>query len=211
MPLLQKYTSPRWGIWKIEEDWEQLLALFESPALYRPFLDKCRSERRKAEWLAVRLLLRELTGRETAIAYHDNGSPYLPDSEYNISISHTKGHAAVILDCEHSVGIDIEYRSERIQKIKSRFLHESECDRLHNASTEALLICWSAKETAFKMTGQRTADFRKDIRVLSFELSEATGCVDVKEMLTAESTIYMIKYAITPAYVLTYGISPSEK
>jgi phosphopantetheinyl transferase len=208
MPLLQKHTSPRWGIWKIEEGWEQLLAQFECPALYRPFLDKCLSDSRKAEWLAVRLLLRELTGREMTVAYRDNGSPYLPESDCNISISHTRGHAAVILDCAHVVGIDIEYRSERVQRIKSRFLHESERDGLRNASTEALLICWSAKETAFKMTGRRTADFRKDIRVLPpFELSEPSGCVDVKETLTAASAVYGIKYAVTPAYVVTYGIS----
>ncbi|MDR0756614.1 MAG: 4'-phosphopantetheinyl transferase superfamily protein [Tannerella sp.] len=211
MPLLQKHTSPRWGIWRIEEGWEQLLAQSDCPALYRPFLDKCRSDSRKAEWLAVRLLLRELTGRETAIAYHDNGSPYLPESDCNISISHTRGYAAVILDCTHVAGIDIEYRSERVQRIKSRFLHESESDRLNNASTDALLICWSAKETAFKMTGRRTADFRKDIRVLPFELSEASGCVDVKETLTEASTVYRIKYAVTPAYVVTYGIFRAGK
>ncbi|MDR2119714.1 MAG: 4'-phosphopantetheinyl transferase superfamily protein [Tannerella sp.] len=211
MPLLQKYSSPHWGVWKIEECWEQLLTLFESPALYRPFLDKCRSEIRKAEWLAVRLLLRELTSKEASVAYHDNGAPYLLESEYNISISHTKGYAAVILDCVHSVGIDIEYRSERVQRIKSRFLNEDEYDRLNSASTEVLLICWSAKETTFKMTRQRAADFRKDIRILSFELSETTGYIDVKETFTSEAATYRIVYTVTPEYIVTYGISHAGK
>ncbi|MDR1408602.1 MAG: 4'-phosphopantetheinyl transferase superfamily protein [Tannerella sp.] len=211
MPLLQKHASPLWGIWKIETRWEQLLAQSECPDLYRPFLDQCRSESRKAEWLAVRLLLRELTGRETEIAHRDNGAPYLPDSEYNISISHTKGYAAVILDRAHPVGIDIEYRSERVRRIKSRFLDESECARLAGASTEALLICWSAKETSFKMTGQCTADFRKDLRILSFECFADVGKIDVKEMLTAEIATYEITYAVTPAYVVTYGIACAGK
>jgi 4'-phosphopantetheinyl transferase EntD len=207
MPLLQKYTSPLWGIWKIEEQWEQLLALSECPALYHSFLDKCKSASRKAEWLAVRLLLRELAGSEITIAYHNNGSPYLPDSEYNISISHTKGYAAVILGRDHPVGIDIEHRSERVQRIRSRFLNEVECDWLNDASTETLLICWSAKETAFKMAKQRTADFRRDIYIHPFELSSAkTGYLTVQETLTVESAIYRLKYAATPAYVVTYGI-----
>ena len=98
----------------------------ERPEAYLPILNRYKSEGRKSEWLSVRVLLKELTGSEPDILYHDNGAPYLPESSLHISISHTKGFAAVLLSPNKPVGIDIEYRSERIHRIKSRFLSETE-------------------------------------------------------------------------------------
>jgi phosphopantetheinyl transferase len=204
MPLLQTYVSPRWGIWKIEEPWETLFSLLEQPDEYLPFLNRCKSESRKAEWLAVRLLLKELTGSATAIAYHPSGSPCLPGSPLHISISHTKGFAAVLLSPANPVGIDIEYRSERIRKLTSRFLNESERALSgDHPSTVDLLICWSAKETVFKMTGLKAADWLKDIHIKAFERAQDSGCLTVQELLTPQSATFRIHYDVTPDFVLT--------
>jgi phosphopantetheinyl transferase len=204
MPVLQKSAAPLWGIWKIEESWEELLALSERPDAYLPFLNGSKSDSRKAEWLAVRMLLRELTGSETEIAYRTSGAPYLPDAPYHIAISHTKGYAAVLLHPNHPAGIDIEYRSERVQKLKSRFLTEPELRLLgENPGTAELLICWSAKETAFKMTGQRIADWQKDLHILACHFSPNAGFLTVRETLTPPSVTYQIHYEVTPDFVLT--------
>ncbi|MDR3261328.1 MAG: 4'-phosphopantetheinyl transferase superfamily protein [Tannerella sp.] len=204
MPILQKSTSPLWGIWKIEEHWADLLARSEQPENYLPFLGNSKSDGRKAEWLAVRLLLKELTGIETGIAYHANGYPFLPDMPFHISISHTKGYAAVLLHADHPAGIDIEYRSERIQRLKSRFLDESEQRLLgENPGTTELLICWSAKETAFKMTKQKTADWQKDFHILACDFASDTGFLTVQETLTPQSASYQIRYDVATEFVIT--------
>jgi phosphopantetheinyl transferase len=204
MSLLQKYTSPLWGIWKIEERWEELLALSAHPDRYLSTLNKYQSTGRKAEWLAVRLLLKELTGRETDIAYHPNGSPCLPDLPCRIAISHTKGYAAVLLHADRPVGIDIEYRSERIHRVKSYFLNEAEQKLLGNeATTTELLICWSAKETMFKMTGQKTVNWVNDIHILSGDFTMDSGFVTVREILTAQAATSRIRYHVQPDFVLT--------
>jgi phosphopantetheinyl transferase len=206
MPLLQKHVSPLWGIWKIEESWQELLCQFEQPQTYLPFLDQRKSESRKAEWLAVRLLLKELTGTETAVSYRDNGAPYLPDSSFYISISHTKGYAAVLLSHDKPVGIDIEYYSERVHRINSRFLNENEIKLLgENPTTNELLVCWSAKETVFKLTEQKTADLQKDIQIIDFKPSESknNGFLTVIENLTPQSSVFQINYLITPDFVVT--------
>jgi phosphopantetheinyl transferase len=204
MPVLQKYQSPLWGIWKIEESWEELLCLTGRSDEYLPHLQRSKSDSRKSEWLAVRLLLKEL-GVNATIAYHDNGVPYLPDLEYYISISHTKGYAAILLGSDKPVGIDIEYRSERIHKIKTRFLNEKELSLLgENPETIALLICWSAKETAFKMMEQKVADLQNDIHILTFEpLSPSSGYLTVQETLTPQAAVYRIKYSVTQDFVVT--------
>jgi len=204
--LLQKHQSPLWGIWKIEESWEEMLCQLEQQPVYLPFLNQRKSEGRKTEWLAVRLLLKELTGTETTILYNDNGSPYLPDSSLHISISHTKGFAAVLLSLDKSVGIDIEYCSERVHRIKSRFLSQDEFKLLgENPKTNELLVCWSAKETAFKMMEQKTADMQNDIHIVDFKPSQDSNCgtITVRESLTPQSSIFLINYMITPAYVVT--------
>ena len=54
-----------------------------------------KNESRRAEWLAVRLLVKELFGSECEVAYHPTGRPYLKHGTAHISISHTKGFAAV--------------------------------------------------------------------------------------------------------------------
>ena len=205
MSLLQKHQSPLWGIWKIEENWEELLRRLERVDTYLPFLNRYKSETRKSEWLAVRVLLKELTGNEMIISYRENGAPYLPDAPLHISISHTKGFAAVLLSTDKPVGIDIEYRSERIHRIKSRFLNDDEFELLGaHPATNALLVCWSAKETVFKMLEQKAVDMQNDIQLIAFKpLSQDSGMIIVKENMTPQSSVFQIAYTITPDFVVT--------
>ena len=204
--LLQKYHSPLWGIWKIEERWEEMLRQLEQQHTYLPFLNQRKSDSRKTEWLAVRLLIKELTGIEMAVSYHDNGSPYLPYSSLHISISHTKGFAAVLLSPDKPVGIDIEYHSERVHRIKSRFLSEDEFKLLgENPKTNELLVCWSAKETAFKMMEQKAVDMQNGIHIIDFSPSQDSnkGTITIKENMTPQSSVFHINYLITPDFVVT--------
>ena len=205
MPLLQKHQSPLWGIWKIEENWESLLCNLERPEACFPLLNRYKSEGRKSEWLAVRVLLKALTGSELAISYRDNGAPFLPDSSLHISISHTKGFAAVLISPKKPAGIDIEYRSERIHRIKSRFLCEDEFKLLGlNPATDDLIVCWCAKETAFKMIEQKTADMQNDIQIIEFKNSfKNNEIIIVKEKITPQSSVFQIEYTITPDFIVT--------
>ena len=204
MSLLQKHQSPLWGIWKIEENWEELLSRMQHPESYLSVLNRYKSDVRKAEWLSVRVLLKELTGSEMAISYLAGGAPYLKDSSLHISISHTKGYSAVLLSPEKPVGIDIEYRSERIHRIKSRFLSNAEWELLgDHPDTNDLLVCWSAKETVFKMLEQQTADLQNDIQIVEFQPLKVSGIIVMQERLTPQLSVFQIQYSITPHFVVT--------
>jgi len=205
MPLLYKKKSPALGVWKIDESPEQLLDLSGNKAEYLLETQKFNAPARKAEWLAVRLLLREMLGFETPIAYRANGAPYLPESDYNISISHTKTYAAIILSRNYVPGIDIERRAERINRVRTRFLSKFELEWLENSNTDALLVAWSAKETVFKMTEKSASDFRRDIFVHPCGLDAKMGYVLVKELLTEQESLVRVKYILDEDYVLTYG------
>lgn len=203
MPLLLKHTGPLWGIWKIEESSDTLLSLLQNGEVCLSQLELIRTEQRRREWLASRVLLQELTGGPARIAYRPDGAPFLPDLPLHISISHTKGYAAVLLQERPAAGIDIEYRSGRVSKIRSRFMNPEEeagIDKEHE--TEHLLLHWCAKETLFKMIGREEVDFLRHLHVRPFPYAEE-GSFTVYETRSGQGVVYQLKYLVTPDFVLT--------
>ena len=181
MPVLFKYTEPLLGVWKIEESSEELLSMLEQTSEYLPFLQQIKTEKRRQEWLASRVLLKELAGEELLIAYHDDGAPYLLDSSLSLSISHTNGYAAVLLQEQGAVGIDIEYRSDRVLKIRSRFMSPEE-----NASVGP--------------------DYETEhLHVEPFTYT-CSGELWAFETRTPERKSYVLSYKVFPEFVLVYSI-----
>lgn len=206
MPLLFKHTEPLLGVWKIEESPEELLSMLEKPSVYLPFLQQIKTEKRRQEWLASRVLLKELAGQELAIAYHDDGAPYLPGSLFSLSISHTNGYAAVLLQDKEAPGIDIEYHSNRVLKIRSRFMSAQEdASVCPDHEVEHLLVYWCAKEALFKMIRQQDVDFIKHLHVEPFFYT-GSGDIRVYESRTPQQQSYLLRYKVLPAFVLVYSI-----
>lgn len=206
MPLLLKETTPLRGVWKVDETSEQLLSLLETDSIYRCLPEEIHAEKRKQEWLAVRLLLKELIGREVAIAYHPSGAPYLPDQPWHISISHTKGYVTVLLQEVPAAGIDIEYRGDRVLKIRSRILSEVEeqnVDAAHEA--DHILLHWCIKEALFKMIGQEDVDFREHLYIEPFPYAD-NGVVRARETRTAEGGDYSLAYQVFPDFILVWSM-----
>ena len=118
MPLLSvRNLAPdvRLGIWKIEETVENFLS--SSPqliAVYRQEIAAYKSHTRQLEELAVYSLLWKMAGSPLTITHNAVGKPFV--NGWHISISHTKGYAAVIISPTVEVAIDIEYRSNRAKE-----------------------------------------------------------------------------------------------
>lgn len=206
MALLKRHSSLLLGIWKIEETEAELLNLLDPHKAYQLFLNKHKVETRKKEWLATRVLLKELLGEELMIAYHSDGAPYLPDRpDMSISVSHTKGYVAVYCKEGAPVGIDIEYWANRILKIKHKFLSEEELEMVDQENeTGYLLICWCAKETLFKLIRQDEVDFRGHLHINPFAYSPE-GEVEVWESRTPRRESFILNYLVTPDIVLTFN------
>lgn len=203
MALLYKQLSPLHGVWKMEESSDELLVMLEHKADYSSFLERVSAEKRRQERFASRVLLKELLGEEVRVDYHSTGAPFLACVPLYISISHTKDYVAVILD-KRPTGIDIEYRSDRILKIRSRFMNPEEeagIDLEHEV--EHLLIHWCAKETLFKIIGQEGVDFQKHLHVNPFPYL-SSGTFKGRETRTEACREYELAYQVTPDYVLTW-------
>lgn len=205
MPLLFKHTEPLLGVWKIDETSDELLAMLEQQSDYLPFLQQLKTEKRRQEWLASRVLLKEMAGEEWRVAYQADGAPYLPDSSFSLSISHTNGYAAVLLQERGNAGIDVEYRSNRVLKIRSRFMSaEEDASLCPDHVTEHLLIHWCAKEALFKMIRQQEVDFIGHLHIEPFAYA-SSGQFRVYETRTPEKNSFVLKYEVHPAFVLVYS------
>lgn len=208
MPLFLTQTAPLVGVWKIEESEDELLALLDAPDTYRPLLARWQSPARRQEWLACRVLLKTLAGRELRVAYRDSGAPYLPGEPWQVSFSHTRGYAAVLLQTAPAAGIDIEYRSQRVYKIRRRFLSPEEefpsPGQPSRAETDHLLISWCAKETLFKMLDEKEVDFIRHLHLLPFPLGRE-GYLDAYETRTPRRAFFRLAYRVFPDFILTWS------
>lgn len=202
----QKENGVRWGIWKMDESPDELLALLPNRTVYEEEMQRFAAVHRRLEWLSVRVLLYQLLGEAKTICYQPSGKPYLADRSFFISISHTKGYVAVILSAEREVGIDIEQYGQRIHKVAHKFMREDEQANLYNdESTWALLLHWSAKEVMFKCMDTAEVDFREHLRIQPFRVKEQ-GIFCADEYRTERQRHFLIHYQIHPDFVLTWQI-----
>lgn len=179
MPILEVKnisTSKKLGVWKISETIDELKNL-ASQLPYTIELPVTKIENKQKQWLAVRLLLNELLPN-AQISYNELGKPML-SNDWNISISHTNDFAAVIINMDEECGIDIESISNKVAKIKHKFLSSKDLAQLQ--TDEELTIYWSAKETLYKYYGKKEVLFIENLFIDNFKISSPnfTGKIDL--------------------------------
>lgn len=85
-----------------------------------------RSPKRLAERLTIEAMICAVFGENTTLYHTADGKPYCDGTNQNISISHSKTHAALLV-CNHPhCGVDIEQISPRILNLASRFVTDEE-------------------------------------------------------------------------------------
>ena len=206
--LQHKTDDIQWAVWKMEESLDALLALL--PDARRIFcgqeLNRFVSERRKMEWLSVRVLLYSMLREDKEIGYSSEGKPYLADRSFFISISHTKGYVAVMLGSRTAVGIDIEQYGQRVHRVSDRYVRSDEqAETYQGDTTWSLLLHWSAKEAVFKRMEDADADLRK-LRLTHF-IPQEEGTFQVQEFVTELHELYTVGYRIHPDFVLTWTLN----
>ncbi len=180
------------GLWRMDEEPEELLAHF--PILRQQDCPYKHSARQK-EFYSVRTLLLAMTGDpELLIDHEESGRPVVQG--WQVSISHTRGYAALMLSRDQRVGVDIEYRSDRVAKIASHYIRPDETAE----SAEQMLVLWCAKETLYKLHSEDRLDY--------FEMRAASAPVGDELLLEnmkrgQQVTIHVVP---TPEYVLTWAV-----
>jgi len=198
MPLIeirQLSEHVRLGLWRIEE--AQAPATIGVPSGVSA-VPTCTPRQR--ERLAVQQLLAAMTCDPTLTIDHESsGRPILKEQSSevkgHISVSHTRGYAALLLSTAGPVGIDIEYRSDRVERIASRFIRPDEPAQ----TTDEKLLLWSAKEAVYKLFSEDNLLFF-DMRALSI----GHRCLQVENM--KRGLVVDVFYEFSENFVLTYAI-----
>ena len=133
------------------------------------------------------------------ILHEQSGKPYLEGFPDEISISHTKGCAVVVISRERVVAVDVECLDGRVTNVAGKMLRADE-----NADTlTELLLHWCAKETLYKLYSEEHLAL-KDMRVLSIGGDDARGIIKTENVQRGEtSDVY---YRIFDGKVLTYAV-----
>ncbi|MBN2663947.1 MAG: 4'-phosphopantetheinyl transferase superfamily protein [Bacteroidales bacterium] len=170
MPVIKKiyYNDAKIGLWKLSEEVDELenLILNDLSAQEKSKYNSFKSNQRKKEWLATRILLKEIKKSQfhTIILYNEACKPYT--NHENISISHTRNYVAVIISQKHKVSIDIEKISNKPIKIIDKFLSENEKQNFDYKNSEIATLLWSVKETVYKFYGKKNLPFIDQINIL---------------------------------------------
>ena len=175
------------GIWKIEEREDFFLqSVVPQRNVSHPH--------KKLQHLAGRYLLKYLFPDFplSLILIADTKKPYLENEVYHFSISHCGDYAAVIVSKIKRVGIDIEIATEKVERIKHKFLSTAEIKMINSNSPfiHQLTLLWSCKETVFKWYGLGEVDFKDHIVIKSINSLEGNGYETIISF-EKETTLYL--------------------
>lgn len=197
--LFEENDNYRYGIWKMDED-EGKLRKILGDEIATPYTHPAKC----LEYLSVRTLAKLMDIDPLAIDHLPSGKPFLKNGTTQISISHTKGYAAILLSEQPHIGTDIEYRSDRILKVRSKFMHPDEEKNIAGQPTEestSLLLHWSAKESLYKAMAEEGVDFIKELRIINFKYRETKGNFRAKTLRSGID--FQIDYRVEKDFVFT--------
>lgn len=189
------------AIWEINESLDCLEEKTALDLLQSPTYKKLKTEKRKKEWLATRLLLAFVFKTEpVTIFYNEDRKPFLSNNK-SISISHSGNYVVIMLHRTKSVGIDIQVFKKNIFKGSSLFMTTDELSEVGEKNQLSKLhVYWCAKEALFKYAGEYNLNLFSDFYIHPFNLNENNVLGEV--ISTAEKI--NLKSIITENYYLVF-------
>lgn len=208
MPLYKTITS-RAGttvyVWNITESeaWLRTGLTLKDSSVNRLFTMS--SELHRRGFLSIRHLLRAAGYTDQNLYYDELGKPHLDDDSY-VSITHSYEFTAIIISKE-PVGIDIEKQREKIMRIAPKFIGFEE-DFLESVKTpvKELTVIWGAKESMYKLYGQKGLGFKAHCMVAPFEMSN--GSTVSRIVYENDNLKFDVFFEEIPDFMLVY-ILPS--
>lgn len=199
------YPGVSLGLWQMNETVDELMERYPCVRCYQKNIEQYKSDSRKLEFLTVRVLLHEMLlmagyseeriQKMGVIHHNESGKPLFKG--YHLSISHTKGYAALILSKTKEVAVDIEYYSDRVKRIAAKFLRKDE----NAADLDSLLVHWCGKETVYKLFSEDNLQYAQ-MRVKPFDTMSDWSC-EIENLKSHKRL--NVDFELTMEFVLTYA------
>lgn len=207
--FIENLPEGKIGFWEISETTEQLMAKLQPKNTELEGYQQFRNELRKKEWLAARLLLKEMTGEGSFITYDPDGKPLLHGSVGHISITHSSNCVAIYYHKQHLPGIDIELITRNVERAARKFLSAEELrDCAHEGilSNKDLMLRWCAKEAVFKMVPYSNIDFASQIRCEASPLISENGELCATFLNNETGQKIRLQYRLIGEMLMVWGI-----
>lgn len=194
MPLQKIIVSSRSQlyIWFITESVDELLSAFDGQTSGEYL--RWRSPVHQKQFLAKSLLLKYLH-LDKKLEYLPSGKPVLSNQDY-ISVSHSGKRVAVAVSSQE-IGLDMEAAHPKLLKIAPKFVHPSEKKIFNTQKIEDLQYLWTAKESIYKLAGQKGLRFQQDIILQDFDPAKNTA----RALLGQQQEIILFFNKIRPDYL----------
>lgn len=189
-----------WALWEINEPVAELLVQSTLSSQDDEAFRAIRHPKKSEELLAGRLAANALAvylGIPYSGLYKDEcNKPYLINSSFHISITHSHPYAAAVIHKYKPTGIDIEKPQPKLLKIAHKFLNPAELD---DARSDIAKLCvyWCAKETLYKIYGRQKLLFRENLFVEPFVIDDSgyLKCAIVTDEGNEAIQIYYEKFS----------------
>jgi len=160
MPIIKvkKTKEYIYGLWEIEETLNELLEKLNPNKIEKTQIDKISHLQRKKQSISSKLILNELLQKKIIILY-SNQAPYCKEHS-NISITHSGKYSAALISTK-KIGIDLQKEEEKIENIKTKFLHKKENNIKY--SLKELHYIWTSKEAIYKVIKGERCSFKENI------------------------------------------------
>jgi phosphopantetheinyl transferase len=190
MPIIiqKRYSNQsHLAVWHITESHDELQAMLPSEILTDAELASIHHPQKQVEFFCSRLTIKYLTDKlgikYVGIKKDEYGKPYLVDSDWQFSLTHTLEYIAVVMHETKALGIDLEQPSQKLLRIAHKFLSETE---RHDADSDLDKLCiyWSAKEALYKLYGKRKVIFIDNLLISPFRKDQQIikGRLKIKEI-----------------------------
>ena len=181
MPLVYQQNinlTTKLGVWHIAEEKDFFLQQV-------PLQRQITHPHKQLQHLAGRYLLKELYPDfpYDLIRIADTRKPFLENEAYHFSISHCGDYAAVIVSSTQRVGVDVELVTEKVAKVKHKFLSDKEQNMIAAIESSSIQLvhdstltaAWSIKESLYKWYGDGEVDFKEHLHIDEIILTENNG------------------------------------
>lgn len=201
MPIIlkQQINEGIVAVWHITETKDALLDLL--PTEWRTKMDE---QRLNLHNVAARVLANSVVEGFQFLEKDANGKPYFSSSDVKLSLTHAGDYAAIRVNPYHECGIDLEVISERILRIKHKFVREDERAFLEQG-LKGVYAVWCAKEALYKYYGLKGLDFKKHLKVYP-QVLESSGVLIGEIQKDDFHEVLHLAYEINDNYLMIYTI-----
>jgi len=169
-------------------------------------LDNVTNEKRKAEWMFIREIICKTMPHAEDIVYDQHRKPSFKNSNNFLSISHSHERIAVAINEANATGIDLQYITPKILRIKSKFLNEREQSKITDDSIE-LTCYWCIKEALFKIYGKKDAFLKENFEVQNYSFDGRRGKAIGITRTNGEETMQAMELRKLEKYIMAYSVN----